>query len=118
MRERNKLFANEELNYSSFRNGSYIISFSPYVDTANFERILKECYWRSKNRSTKEVKFDLAKVKFFDAFELGLTALWLLELKNKKAKIEVEFPSPEMKAYNFLESYGFEEFLKKNELRI
>lgn len=117
MKRQISFFDKRKLRYSLLQNNTYLINFSPYVSSDIFEDILKECYWRSKSSVVESVEFNLRNVRFLDIFELGLAALWLLELKKKK-KVEVKFPFPDSSVYYFLTEYAFEEFLSKNNIRV
>ncbi|MCK4358042.1 MAG: hypothetical protein KAW92_04745 [Candidatus Cloacimonetes bacterium] len=116
MKKQKQLFETNKLRYSKLENNRYTIGFTPEVFTTNFERILKECYRRSKHQACNSIVFDLSKVKFFDIFELGLLVLWLLDLRKQEKELVVKFPSQETEVYKFLEGYGFEKFLKNHQI--
>lgn len=116
MKKQKQLFETNKLRYSKLENNKYTIGFTPEVFTPNFERILKECYRRSKHKACNNVIFDLSKVKFFDIFELGLLVLWLLDLRKQEKELEVKFLPPETNVYKFLEGYGFEKFLENYQI--
>jgi len=114
MRKQEYPFKSDKLIYSKLENNKYTIDFPPSIFTPNFEKILKECYKRSKHQACNSVIFDISKVNFFDIFELGLLVSWLLDLKNQEKEIAVKFPPPEKtKIYGFLQDYAFEKFLEK-----
>ena len=103
MKKQKQLFETSKLRYSRLENNKYTIGFTPEVFTPDFERILKECYRRSKYKVCNNVIFDLSKVKFLDIFELGLLVSWLLDLRKQEKELELRFPAPETDVYKFLE---------------
>jgi len=112
-------FSKKNLKFGQLISESYTITFPTYVSSNYFEPLLKECYKKSKR--VKEVIFDFSDVIFFDTFEVGLIATWILELKNAGIHVKVRFPfkkipgtDKENSAFAFLSKYGFEKFLRSN----
>lgn len=110
------------------------IPFTIEVNTITFERLLRQFYKKSVQKTTPEVIFDFKAVEWCDTFQLSLLVLWISELlHNRKRVIFIppsftvlpvdEFLNPNEKlekvkkrkaVYSYLVECLFIDFLQKN----
>ena len=83
------------------------IPFPPYICTYEFEDTLKRHYARSRKKQVKEILFDFSKVRWCETFELSLTALWILHLRERQKEVSFMFPK--------LSLFSKEKYLSKSD---
>ncbi len=102
--------------YLQRRIGLRTIVFPERVVSGVFEDLLNESYKNTFLGRVVEVTFDFSIVKWCEVFELGLIALWMLELLEA-GKALTFVPPLDKAVYQFLTVYRFDSFLIEHNIQ-
>jgi len=89
-----------------------VINFPKNINSIEFEKILREQYYKSKLKKYPKIIFNLKDVIFCGLLELSQTALWISHLNAHSKQVRVVLPD-ESEFYRFLYNYEFINFLVK-----
>lgn len=86
------------------------IKLSKNIDSLEFERIIKEYYFKSKLKKHDTIIFNFKYVEFCGLLELSQISLWIYSLELKSKQIKFVHPD-DLEFYRFLYNYEFINFL-------